>query len=63
MHSFTVDLNHLPGSVLWPVLQLSAFEDSIGLFCTCTDHGRGDDFLSVVFIKTINTLVCFQLLL
>lgn len=63
MHSFILDLYHPPGSVLWPALQLSAFEDSISLFCTCTAHGRGDDFLNVVFIKIINILVHFQPLL
>lgn len=60
MHLFILDLYCLP--VSWPVLWLLAFEDSI-LFCTCAAHGHGDNFLNVVFIKIINILVCFQLLL
>lgn len=61
MHSFILDLYPLP--VLWPVLQLSAFEDGIILFGTCAAHGHGENFLNMVFIKIINILVCFQLLL
>jgi len=63
MHSFILDLYRAPGCVSGTVLQLSVFEDSVILFCTSTDHSRGDNFLNMVFITIINTLVHFQLLL